>query len=181
MMAVVDYNYCFTYINIGCNGRQSDGGVFLNSLLCDALENDLLPADGFIVGDDAFPLKKYLMKPYSRISLTKGQKIFNYRLSRARRIVENAFGILVSRFRVFEKPMSCLPSTVDKIIRTCCALHNWLRITSASNYMPRGSIDEEDISTMVALHKGRGEMILPISLDPPPEAQAIILLDMHDR
>ncbi|KAJ8939524.1 hypothetical protein NQ314_011091 [Rhamnusium bicolor] len=87
------------------------------------------------------------MKPYSRVSLTKEQKVFNYRLSRARRIVENAFGILASRFRIFEKPMACLPETVDKIIKTCCALHNWIRITSSNNYTPSGSLDGEDIDS----------------------------------
>lgn len=145
MLAVVNDNYCFSYIDVGCNGRQSDGGVFQHSSLFRALENGLLPPDGFLVADDAFPLKTYLLKPYSRTSLSKDQKIFNYRLSRARRIVENAFGILVSRFRIFEKPLACLPSTIDKIIITSCALHNWLRITSTNNYMPRGSVDEEDI------------------------------------
>lgn len=66
-------------------------------------------------------------------------------MSRARRNVENAFGILVSRFRIFEKPIACKVSTVDKIVRTCCVLHNWLRIKSAS-YLPKGSVDEEDIN-----------------------------------
>ncbi|KAJ8945478.1 hypothetical protein NQ314_009230 [Rhamnusium bicolor] len=87
------------------------------------------------------------MKPYSRVSLTKEQKVFNCRLSRARRIVENAFGILASRFRIFEKPMACLRETVDKIIKACCALHNWMRITSSNNYTPSGSLDEEDIDS----------------------------------
>ncbi|KAL4153006.1 hypothetical protein QTP88_000839 [Uroleucon formosanum] len=59
--------------------------------------------------------------------------------------IENAFGILVSRFRIFEKPLSCEVSTADKIVRTCCALHNWLRSESVSLYMPRGSVDEENI------------------------------------
>ena len=48
-----------------------------------------------IVADDAFPLKPHLMIPYSFLSLSKENRVFNYRLSRARRISENAFGILV--------------------------------------------------------------------------------------
>jgi hypothetical protein len=54
-----------------------------------------------IVGDDAFPLKPYLMKPYPNRNLGITQRVFNYRLSRVRRIVENVFGILTSRFSVF--------------------------------------------------------------------------------
>lgn len=144
LLAVADDDYCFRYINVGCPGRQSDGGVFQQSSLSEALENGLLPEGGFIVGDDAFPLKTYLMKPYSKVALSEEQKIFNYRLSRARRIVENAFGILVSRFRIFEKPIACLPESIDKIIKACCAIHNYLRMTSHNTYTPNGSLDEED-------------------------------------
>jgi hypothetical protein len=46
-----------------------------------------------IVGDDAFPLKPYLMKPYPNRNLGITQRVFNYRLFRVRRIVENVFGI----------------------------------------------------------------------------------------
>jgi hypothetical protein len=56
-----------------------------------------------IVGDDAFPLKPYLMKPYPNRNLGITQRVFNYRLFRVRRIVENVFGILTSRFGVFQK------------------------------------------------------------------------------
>jgi hypothetical protein len=53
------------------------------------------------VGDDAFPVMDNIMKPDTRNNLqNKEQLIFNYRLSRSRRIFENAFGIMSSRFRV---------------------------------------------------------------------------------
>ena len=53
-MAVEDYNYCFTYIDFGCNVIASDGGVFQNCSLYTALENGLLPEGYCLVGDDAF-------------------------------------------------------------------------------------------------------------------------------
>ena len=109
LLAVVDADYKFLYIDVGCNGRISDGGVFRNSTLSTALEQNTLnipppkplpgktqPIPYMIVADDAFPLKEYIQKPYSQIGLTIEKRIFNYRLSRARRIVENAFGILVN-------------------------------------------------------------------------------------
>lgn len=68
------------------------------------MESNLLnfPKNGVFVADDAFPLKTYILKPYARSTyLSRNPKIFNYRLSRARRIVENAFGILTSKFRIF--------------------------------------------------------------------------------
>lgn len=133
LLALVDHNYCFTYLDVGAAGRESDGGVFGRSNLKMAIDENTvnMPNNSVIVGDDAFPLKRYLLKPYSRCgALSFEQKIFNYRLSRARRISENAFGILVAKFRIFERPISLSPEKVDKIILTCCALHNWLRKTS---------------------------------------------------
>jgi hypothetical protein len=92
----------------------------------------LLPNGGVIVGDDAFPLKTYLMKPYARIQLSFEERISCHRLSRARRIAENGIGIFANRFRVFEKLTACDVGTVDKLIQRVCALHNWLRRTSVS-------------------------------------------------
>jgi hypothetical protein len=88
-----------------------------------------LPPNSVIVGDDAFPLRTNLLKPYSRVILTLKQRVFNYRLSRARIMVENAFGILASRFRVFGKPIEVKVETVDIKVKASCVLHNWLRIT----------------------------------------------------
>lgn len=46
------------------------------------------------VGDEAFPAKPYLLGLYSGRGLSAKKRIFHYRLSRARRVSENAFGIL---------------------------------------------------------------------------------------
>lgn len=147
LFALVDSNYCFIYINIGTNGRANDSTVLRNSSLKTAIENESVgfPTWGVIVGDDAFSLKDYLMKPYSRHGrLSNAEKVFNYRLSRARRIVENAFGILAMRFRVFRSPILSNPEKVDDIVKGTCAIHNWLRQTSPNSYMPITSIDRED-------------------------------------
>jgi hypothetical protein len=114
LFAIVDADYTFLYVDVGKNGRISDGGIFANTPIYDKLENNHLqvppeePLQGrvkhipyMIVGDDAFPLKPYLMKPYPNRNLGITQRVFNYRLSRVRRIVENVFGILTSRFSVF--------------------------------------------------------------------------------
>lgn len=77
LMAVADAHYKFTYITVGAKGRHSDGGVFANCAFARALEinalnippakplpHRTLPVPYFIVADDAFPLKPYVMKPY---------------------------------------------------------------------------------------------------------------------
>lgn len=146
LLALVDHDYCFSFLDVGANGTASDGGVYNNSSLALALENKtLIPDGGVIVGDDAFPLKPYLMKPYSKSNLTFEEKIFNYRLSRARRIVENAFGILVTRFQIFRSSITTKVDTTDKIILAACALHNWLRRTAKNIYTPRNYVDYEDV------------------------------------
>lgn len=103
-----------------------------------------LPNEAVILGDEAFPLTKYLMKPYPRRNiLTKKEKIYNYRHCRARRIVENAFGILASRFRVFRRQILLKPVTVVKLVKAACSLHNWIRKSGLSQNPI--SVDIEDL------------------------------------
>ena len=155
LFAIVDANYNFIYIDVGRNGRNNDALVFSESTFNTALNKMKLnlPNTGLFVGDDAFPLRNYLLKPYSTTnrSLTVQQRVFNYRLSRARRIVENAFGILASRFRVFHKPVDLLIDTIDLLVHATCVLHNWLRQNSKSN-MPYIT---EDVIQIESLEEGR--------------------------
>lgn len=140
-MALVDANYQFTYINVGINGRVSDGGVFRESDIAPCLSdprnplnippdqplpgmNEIVPF--VILGDNAFPLQRHIMKPYPLRNLSYQERIFNYRFSRGRRIVENAFGILANRFRVLLGTMHLAVDKVQNITLACCALHNFL-------------------------------------------------------
>ena len=145
-MALVDADYKFVYVDIGAQGRISDGGVFNNCKLSKRLQNntlnlpkpEVLPGTDLIcpfmiIADDAFPLKTYLMKPYSSRGMQKSEIIFNYRLSRARRTVENAFGQMANRFRIFRAPMIVKTSTARRIVLACTALHNFIRVREGSS------------------------------------------------
>jgi len=118
LLALVDANYSFIRIYVSSFGRSSDGGIFSHSALCKCMENGSLniPPDSclpetnieapfVIVGDEAFPLKTYLMRPYPgrQSSGNDFMTYFNNRLSRARRVSENTFGILAQKFRIFFK------------------------------------------------------------------------------
>lgn len=158
-MAQVDANYNFVFVDVGSQGRISDSGVYRNTDLLKKFENEqlMLPADEplpnktnmlpfvFVV-DSAFALNKHMMKSFSGY-YDKGneKRVFNYRLSRARRVVENAFGIMFSVFRVFRRPMLLNPEKVTNTTMACALLHNFLRknITSSSNYCPQGTFDSE--------------------------------------
>ncbi|XP_067245510.1 uncharacterized protein [Chanodichthys erythropterus] len=162
LMALVDSNYRFLYVDVGCNGRISDGGVFGGCSLQDALEKRTsnIPAPAplpesdqlapyCIVADEAFPLKEYLMKPYPNRKLSVEQRIFNYRLSRARRVVENAFGILANRFRVLLTTINIQSTAkVEDIVLSCCALHNFLRKECCEVYMAGIDQEEQDHDTV---------------------------------
>ena len=72
----------------------------------------------FILADDAFSLKTWLMKPYGKRMLTREEMVANYRISRGRRVVEKAFGILVSRFKVMMTTIELPPAKSEG-----CGLH----------------------------------------------------------
>ena len=139
LLALVDANYRFLYVDVGAPGRAGDAGGFNGSSLKKSLDDKSLnlpsPAtkqglNGLvhyhIVGDDAFSLRPELMKPFPQRSLETDQRVFNYRLSRARRVVENAFGILSNRFRVFLTTIQLEPARVNDIILVSCCLHNYI-------------------------------------------------------
>ena len=79
--------------------------------------DELLPF--FLVGDEIFSLKPWLMRPISGNKLVdERSKVFNYRHSRARRVIENAFSILVARWRIFRAPIEATPGKVVNYLIT---------------------------------------------------------------
>lgn len=160
LMAVVNARYEFMMVDAGINGRVSDGGVISHTAFGNMMEQgdlripaaeplheeDTIDVPYFFVADDAFAMTENLLKPHSALgnnALELGKRIFNYRLSRARRVVENVFGILVARFGVFQRPMMLSPEKATIVTLTCCYLHNFLRKKSRG-YMVHGSVDWED-------------------------------------
>lgn len=115
-----------------------------------------------IVADDAFPLKPYLLKPFCYREQVMPHKIFNYRLSRARNVVENAFGICASRFRILRRAINVKPQNAKAIVLAICALHNFL-ITRKSVYLRRADVDDDRNGEIVPgnwrLELGQNEML----------------------
>ena len=97
------------------------------------------------LGDDAFPLRTNLIKPYAQTNLDIRKLVANYRICRARRINENSFGILAERFRVFRRPIHAKISTVESITEAAVGLHNFLMKDRVFNdkYCPPGFVDRE--------------------------------------
>jgi len=107
-----------------------------------------LPA--VLIGDEAFSLRKEFLKPYSVKQLTRERNIFNYRLSPARRIIKNVFGILVAKFGIFKTHINIQLDNIKNAVMASCALHNFLRRTSTDMYTPSECFDTEDLQNGTA-------------------------------
>ena len=138
---MVDANYKFYIIDLGGYGKSSDGGLFTISILGKSLEANTLNIPNFkpppnseeplpflIVDDEAFPLQKYLLRPYPGVSTQKDEskQIYNYGLSRTRHVVENAFDIRTQKFSLFYGRIQLSPENADKVVLAACGLHHYL-------------------------------------------------------
>ena len=90
-----------------------------------------------------------MIKPYPESNMTVKKWIFNYRLSRTRRISENGFGILTNIWRVFRRPLMLEPEKVKTVTLAAIILHSWLREESENGkiYIPKCLIAHENIET----------------------------------
>ncbi|KAK4878967.1 hypothetical protein RN001_007113 [Aquatica leii] len=129
------------------NGKISDRCVFRNSTLAAAIATNKLnfpeetplpgrskPVPYAIVADAAFPLSHHILKPFPFRNMTATQCIFNYRLSKARRLVENSFDMVANIFRILLNTVNLYPKKVKTITLACVVLHNFLRTTTPNTY-----------------------------------------------
>lgn len=168
LLAIADAQYRLILFDFGTNGRISDGGVLQNSHFFRKLQNNLLniPEESALgnerhlpyvfVADDAFPLRTDMIKPFRQSDLTSiEKKIFNYRLSRARRIVENVFGILASRFRIFHTAINLEIKNIDCVVKAACALHNFLISNVGQNYVCEETLNFGNLEPLEITRQGR--------------------------
>lgn len=98
---------------------------------------------------DAFVLSEHIMKPFPMRNLTRHQRIFNYKLSQARRVVENAFGILANLFRIFLTTINLALYKIDSLVLCCYVLHNYLWRNSQGYLSSMPFERESDIPTAI--------------------------------
>ncbi|XP_072388165.1 uncharacterized protein rasp isoform X2 [Diabrotica undecimpunctata] len=146
LLALCDANYCFTWVDIGAYGKNSDSGVFQESTLYRMLMEKTLNIPEptaitggsivpyVIVGDEAFALMENLMKPFGGKLLTYEKKIFNYRLTLARRYIECTFGIMCNKWRILHRPLDVNINFAEDIVKAICVLHNYVRQRDGSTF-----------------------------------------------
>ena len=165
LLAVCDAKNKFIFSDVGHYGSTNDSAVLKNSELGRRLESYSLnipsediadnnySKDGepfilsyYMVGDEIFQLKDYLMHPYPGTRSRKlpiDQAVFNYRLSRARRVIKNYFGILVAQWRLFRKPICGDNKNNTSYILAGVALHIYLQQTENASYCPHVFVGSE--------------------------------------
>ncbi|XP_065892383.1 uncharacterized protein [Dysidea avara] len=136
IQGLADANYCFLDICVGWPGSVHDARVFSHSNLYSKITRGQLLPDKpelisgisvplFMIGDSAYPLQSWLLKPFQHNSdLTTQQRTFNYRISRARIVVENTFGRLKARWRRLMKRNDMFVHNIPQVIAAACVLHN---------------------------------------------------------
>ena len=136
IQGLVDFRGRFMDVCIGWPGKVHDARVFANSsVYSKGRSGTLFPSwtrklgsvevPLVILGDPAYPLLPWLMKPYvENARTTAKEKLFNYRESRARMVVENAFGRLKGRWRCLLKRLDFNLKNVPAVVASCVVLHN---------------------------------------------------------
>ncbi|XP_040193133.1 protein ALP1-like [Rana temporaria] len=162
LLALSDANLKFLLVDVGAYGSQGDARIFRESTFgrrihagqlnipesrpLPCTEEPSLPL--VMVADEAFGLAENLMRPYSGYGLNRQQKVYNYRLSRARRVVECAFGVCTAKWRVLLTSIHLDVENAIKVVLACCVLHNYLRDNDNSNVEPEPSQQSQRVQFM---------------------------------
>ena len=143
--------YNFTLVDVHQYGSNNDSQVLGQSKISSAFKNNTLnlpesevlagtnlDVPYFLVGNEIFPLKSWLLHLCSRRLIQLLEMIYNYHHLRARRVIENAFGILRAHWRIFSHPIKESVQNTLRCLMACFSLHNYFRQTENCFYTPQG-------------------------------------------
>ena len=130
--AICDANYCFKLFDVGQYDSNNDSSVIIHSNMGGYFEDhsnnipqpesvegcDFDPLPHFLVEDELFLLNTWLMQPCLG-KLADQERVFNYRLSRSRRVIKNCFDILAARWRIFSTPIEASVVNPEKYTQAC--------------------------------------------------------------
>jgi hypothetical protein len=128
VLASCDAHCRFTSVSVNNSGGTNDCIALVKwSLLYNVMKK--LPLGCYFSGDNAFPQCRFIMTPFTepqlRGILGLSRDAYNFYLSQLRIRIEMAFGLLVSKWRIFKKPLECKLSNAPIVVLAACALHNF--------------------------------------------------------
>ena len=128
VQAICNANMEFTNVTARWPGGNHDSYILKNSSVGQHFDADGF-GEGWLLGDSGYGLKKWLMTPFSNPS-TLPEKKYNSSQKRTRCLIECAFGVLKSRWRILDHTGGRLcytPAKAARITIACCVLHNICR------------------------------------------------------
>jgi hypothetical protein len=126
VQSMCDASYRFSFISAIASGSIHDNVAFRMSALYDILKAGDLAPGYWIAGDDAYVCAESLLTPQPGRNLSEAKDCFNHWQSSARILIEQAFGILVSRWGVLWRPLRTSVAKSTLIIVTLAKLHNFI-------------------------------------------------------
>jgi hypothetical protein len=122
---IVDHRGIFINYDVGWPGSVHDAKVYRNSYFY-SNRSSLIKENDFLIGDSAYPLSPFLIKPYNKPN--NEQKRFNKIFSSHRIVVEHSFGRLKNRFVGIREIAVKKISTAINLIDCAIILHNYLEL-----------------------------------------------------
>ena len=125
MQAVCDSDYIFRYASGLCGGATHDALANAVSGFMEEVEEGLLGVLFWAAGDEAYRTSEWIITPFTGSTLTQDEDNFNFFLSSLRIHIEQAFGMLVARWRIIRDGLNFSVKRCSRIISTVMKLHNF--------------------------------------------------------
>jgi hypothetical protein len=123
--ALCDSDLRFMFFGVMGPGNKSDQPAYEETGLVAIVEN--LPAGLFIAADAAYIVTEHVLIPFTGSQRQDRVKdTFNFFLSQLRIRIENAFGLLTTKWRILRKPLECSLKVNVNILEICALLHNYV-------------------------------------------------------
>jgi hypothetical protein len=147
VQALCDHRCRFMYVGVLCPGRANDWAAFCGSQLKTWVDG--LPHECFIAADNAYVCSDNLIVPFCGTNrYDRGNSNFNFFLLQLWIKIEQSFGLLVGKWRIFLRPLECAYNKISVVIQVAAKLHNYCidkRVdprSSGSQIVPMFAVDE---------------------------------------
>lgn len=127
----------FRYASGLCGGATHDALANAVSGFMEEVEWGLLKVVFWVAGDEAYKISEWIITPFPSSTLTQDEDNFNFVLSSLRIHIEQAFGMLVARWRIIRNGLNFSVKRCSRIISTVMKLHNFCVLED--NFGKKGS------------------------------------------